>query len=591
MGKSKKRSRASGARVNPLRGNSGANNGLARKLDPLLSQLSSVVPNDRAMALASISVMCEDPEARSHFLKEKLVHIVLSKLLNDENMDIVVESFGLLRNLSLEEGYDVSTNLWRSDIWLGIDQGFTKLIESLRSVEGASKESRRLLFDYADNLLSLVVALANGSEAILEQLLGQDKLGRIFQVIGQLLQLGIKKLPLALFNTILDLLYDFSSESFDFIEAVSIDPDLKQFVQGLPQLMDEGNELTKVLIQGVYLQFLDMDMTYEKADEIIHSVCQSVQGINLRELASEMAPRDEDIMNSANDQVAQKIKDYTKARVTAFMKLQSVEIAVDLLTAIIEIVASLYEDTRKPLPESLLKTLTEFIPHVFKSLGQDFTSRILIAWNNLLWLFITLEINLYQLPNGVDSYLWEFVNSLNHQELDIQLGKWSVVWALLKTIALQPDPASYLASVNLQNNVQFAQTITNNYTENSNLELAQKYIGVMATYASFQGQIDVNKLIGQFILGQIISDQTPPFLLVELTNSLFEIYADASYDYDLPVYVEGGFQNVVSTQVMPKLKQRFKMVDRNKDAVLKDRCTECFNTLDSFIHYKQSERS
>ncbi|AQZ13710.1 YDL063C [Zygosaccharomyces parabailii] len=591
MGKSKKRSRASGARLNPLRGRNGVNNGLARKLDPLLSQLSSVVPNERAMALASISVMCEDPEARSHFLKEKLIHTVLSKLLNDENMDIVVESFGLLRNLSLEEGYDVSMNLWRSSIWLSIDQGFDKLLKSLGSLEGASTESRRLLFDYADNLLSLVVALANGSEAILDQMLVEEKLGRIFTVVDQLLQFGSTKLPLALFNTILDLLYDLSSESIEFIEAVNRDHYLAQFVQSLPQISNDGNELTKVLIQGVHLQFSDMNMTYDKANLIIHSICQSIQGINLQEIFKELMPRDEDIMNSANDQVAQKIKDYTKARNTALMKLQSIEIAIDLLTAIIEIVASLHEETGGPVPENLLQTLTEFVPVVFMSLVQNFTSRILISWNNLLWLFITLEINLLQLPNQLDKYLWNFVNSLDSQEVTILLGKWSVVWALLKTVALQPDPASWLLSINLQNNMQFAQSIIENYKNNEDAELAQKYIGVMAAYASFPGQIEVNRLIGHFILDQLVSQGTPPILLVEFTNSLFEMYADASYDYDLPVYVDGGFQAVISTQVAPNLKRCFKMVDRNKDALLKERCTECFNTLNSFIHYKQSERS
>lgn len=594
MGKSKKRSRASAARLNPLAGRTTANKGLVKKLDPLLSQLTNGTPNEKAMALASISVICEDPVARSELLRQKLVHVVLSQLINDDNTDIVVEAFGLLRNLSLEEGYDVSTNLWRWGIWSGIVKGFEQLKQSLPKCDDAPLESRRSLFDYADNLLSLVVALANGSDAILVQVLNEDKLQTIFQVIHAFLQYGIDKLPLALLNTVLDLLYDFSSESFEFIEHVLQDQELAAFVQNLDQ-SSRGNELTKVLVQGINLQFADMDMSYEKADSIIHNVCSSVQHINWQELQINTEPLNEqEMVNQEPSHVAQKIKDYTSKRSESLMKLQSIEIAVDLLTASTEMVASLYEETQRKLPESLLKTLTEFIPPVLANLQPHLTSRILISWNNLLWLYITLGVNFFQLSDELSSNLWQFINSLpQDDQIDIQLGKWSVVWVLLKTISLQQDANQWLNGFQLHNNAQFVQNVISTYSkwlENNNVELCEKLLGVLGTLASFQGQVEINRLIGQFILEQLVLDRTPPLLLVDLTSSLFEIYADASFDYDEPVYVKYGFQEIIKSKVVPKLRQAFKLVDRNKDAVLKDRCTESFNILDSFIHYKQSER-
>ena len=78
MGRSKKRSRASSSRLNPLR-KAGSNdnnkdtNVVNKKLQPLLQNLSSVVPNDRSIALSSISVLCEDAHMRQLLLKEKLV--------------------------------------------------------------------------------------------------------------------------------------------------------------------------------------------------------------------------------------------------------------------------------------------------------------------------------------------------------------------------------------------------------------------------------------------------------------------------------------------------------------------------------------
>ncbi|GCE98731.1 hypothetical protein ZYGM_003562 [Zygosaccharomyces mellis] len=594
MGKSKKRSRASAARLNPLAGRTTANRALVKKLDPLLAQLTNGTPNERAIALSSISVICEDPVARAELLKQRLVHVVLSQLINDENTDIVVEAFGLLRNLALEEGYDVSTNLWRSGIWSGILRGFEQVEQSLPKCGDAPVESRRSLFDYADNLLSLVVALANGSDAILAQVLNEDKLQIIFQVVNAFLQYGMDKIPLALLNTVLDLLYDFSSESFEFIEYVLQDQQLAGFVQTLDQ-SSRGNELTKVLVQGINLQFADMDMSYEKVDSIIHNVCSSVQHINWQELQINMEPLNErEMLNQEPNYVVHRIKDYTSKRSESLMKLQSIEIAVDLLTASTEMVASLYEETQRKLPDSLSKTLTEFIPPVLTNLQPHLTSRILISWNNLLWLYITLGVNFFQLSDELSSNLWQFVNSLSQDDqIDIQLGKWSVIWVFLKTISLQQNTDHWLNGFQLQNNFQFVQNVIQSYSkslENDNVELCEKLVGVLTALASFQGQIEINRIIGQFILEQLVSDRTSPLLLVDLTSSLFEIYADASFDYDEPVYVKDGFQEIIRLKVIPKLRQSFKLVDRNKDALLKERCTECFNILDSFVHYKQNER-
>ncbi|QLQ80815.1 hypothetical protein HG537_0E01700 [Torulaspora globosa] len=613
MGKSHKKSRASRARLNPIgsgRNEQSKDDGLVKKkLQPLLEKLHSAVPNDRAMALGSTSVLCEDSYMRKLLLKERLVQIVLSKLLNDNNTDIVVESFGLLRNIALEEGYDVSTQLWRADIWMSIDQGFCKLLESLSGLQSGegqavknSGESRRLLFDYADNLLSLVVALANGSDDILRQVLERAKLERLFEVIIGLLQYGVTKLPVAVLNTVLDLLYDFSSESFQFIEAVANNEYLATFVRSLPDQMNTPgfNELTKVLIQGVYLQFLDMDITFQQANDIIHAVCDSVKGIDLEQVNKDLSVvcHDEELIKSKDSQVAQKIKHYTVARSNAMMKLQSIEISIDLITSIIEMIASLSEEKKRPLPNSLLETLMVYLPQIFDSLSRQFTSRILIAWNNLLWLYLTLEINFFDLEGEPYKNLWEFVYSVKEEEIDIKLGKLSVVWVLLKTITMQSDPNAWLSTLQLNNDMNFVNSTIENYNKDMNnsdisredaIELGQRYCGILSTYATFQNQIQINEIIGKFILEQLCSPNLPAMLLADYTNSLFEIYGDENFDYNQPVFVQNNFLDILRTKVVPNLKSQFKLVDKNKDPLIKERCTETFNTLDSFIQYKKNE--
>lgn len=621
MGKSKKRSRASRARSNPLANNSSTRTGskdealVTKKIQPLLQNLQSVVQNDRSMALGSISVLCEDPHMRSLLLKQKLVHIVMSKLLTDENTEIVVESYGLLRNLSLEEGYDVSVHLWRSDIWTSINSGFDKLLESLGSLNGsdskASSESKRLLFDFGDNLLSLLVALANGSDDILENIISTEKIARVFQVIVKILQYGFKvdesrkaslKIPSNLFNTVLDLIYDFSSESVDFIEAVSADTYLSEFIKNLPNIdLSNPNELTRVLIQGIYLQFLDMQVTNEQARSIISKTCIAIEQIDLQDMRHSLSnvALDQELASSANEEVASKIKDYTKKRVEAMMKLQSIEISLDLITAIAEIIASQFEENHKQVDEALLKILTVALPVIFQTLFSDFTSRVLIAWNNTLWLYLTLGINLFELPQEPWKQLWTAMNDTNkefsqEEDFGVKLGKLGATWALLKTVQLQQDPQPYLQFFACGNESFIASVIaeytnTSGLEETESLELKQRCCGILSSIATLRGHIELNRKVGQFFMEQLVSKDTPVSILIEITNSLFEIYPDASFDYDGPVFVQDGFLNILEGKVIPNLKRAFKLVDKNKNPELKAKSHDCFTTLDSFIHYKKNE--
>lgn len=618
MGRSKKKSRSSASRLNPLANNN--NNGISkkdaslidRKLQPLLKSLESVVPNDRSMALGSITVMCEDPHMRKLLLKQKLVQIITTKLLSDKNTEIVVEAYGLLRNLCLEEGYDVSVHLWRSEIWVSILDGFKKLNESLKVLGASSnnenikkntaqnKESKRLLFDFAENLLSLIVALCNGSDIILDDVLKSDKLEQIFEVIINLLNYGTDKLPINLINTILDVIYDFSTESFQFIEAITNNQELAAFVQTLPNLKKDPsnnfNELTEILSQGIYLQFLDLDMTYEQANEIIHKVCESINDINLKDLESDLSSiaQDEDIANSANSEVAAKIKEYTRKRALATMKLQSIEIAIDLITAITEILAAKYEEQgNKKIPDQLLETLTVFVPHVLTTLADMFPSRILIGWNNLLWLFMTLGVNFYELPENGYKNLWNFVKkeqSLDTEDVSLKVGCMSVVWAMLKAASMNTESTAIVTELGLFKNPEYVQSVIDEYRKATDIELKQRCVSVLASLALIQGQIEINKIIGQFMLGELATEKVDALILVEITNFLFEIYSDGDFDYDTEVFINGGFLNILKTKVVPNLKQQFKFIDRNKTPELKERATETFNTLDSFINYKANEK-
>ena len=626
MGKSKKRSRASRNRLNPLN-NSGNNNNLskkdaslvARKIQPLIKQLQSAVPNDRNIALSSINVLCEDPHMRHLLLKEKLIQIILNNLLSDNNMDIVIEAVGLLRNLTLEEGYDLAIHLWRNQIWTAIKDGLNKIVQSLdliiksdddngseRERKDITKNSKRLLFDYSDNLISLIVALSNGADQILNEILQDDQLHEILYTFVKFIEYGFNKLPCHLQNTLLDLIYDFSSESLDFIDSVMAFEPIAVLLSSLDKL-ETTNELTQILVQGIKLQFLDgvidEQITSTNCNEIVIKVINSIKDINLDQMKKGLYSDvvlnnndnnnndDDDSSSTANSNLltanTQKLKEYAKIRQDSMMQLQAIEVGIDIITGIIEIIAS---SDIKPNQE-LTQTLHILIPQFLFALLKEFPDRILISWNNLLWLYVTLDESV---ESDVLKQLWKEVTNqtetLTQEDMNIKVGKMSVIWVILKLCGML-GYVDLLQEWSIWNNLEFVSKIKEEYLQTDNIEYRTKCCGIMTTIASYQGQsIEVNKVISEFLLEKMVSSETPPELLIDMTYAMFEIYGDRDYDYDEKVFVQGEYLNILREKVQPNLKNVFKMVDKNKMPELKERCTQCYNTLDSFIHYKANER-
>ncbi|CCD24753.1 Syo1p NDAI_0D04390 [Naumovozyma dairenensis CBS 421] len=639
MGKSKKRSRASKARLNPLANNNdkGALNKkdanlVTKKIQPLLNQLKSSVPNDRNMALNSVTVLCEDPHMRGLFLKEKLIQTILTNLLTDENIEIVVESYGLLRNLALEEGYDVSMYLWRSDIWKSITLGFEKIVTSLNVMVSPSNdntksfgESKRLLFDFIDNLLSLVIALSNGSNSILDDILSTEKTSQLFQLIIEILKFGHNKnnLPTKVFNQILDFIYDFSSESFEFIDAVKENEPIMSWLTSLftnPESLN-GDVLTETLIKGIFLQFQDDNLTISQCEQLLSSLIKTTQetSLSLEKIERDLSVtiEDEELIKQSNNiaNTGEKLKDYTKRRSLAQIKLQHIEISLDIITGTIESAAIIMTSNNNTTEDfnginNLLLDPT-MIPQLLLRLFDAFTARCLIIWNNLLWYALDagFGVELVTLPEY--KLIWDSIFKLNDEEfinkdIGVLIGKYSTIWVFLKiimTIANKDESNQLLQNVGLLNNSNFITGLQNkliittsgtadNGNANEDLELKQKYVSVLNCLAMIPGQdVKINQQIGQFFLEQMNSENTVVSTTIDIFSSFCEIYSDGNFEYDETVFVQGGFLQILKDKIMPVFKSRFKLVDKNKEPELKERCREAFNTLERFIQYKETERS
>ncbi|CAG8514893.1 5524_t:CDS:2, partial [Scutellospora calospora] len=119
-----------------------------------------------------------------------------------------------------------------------------------------------------------------------------------------------------------------------------------------------------------------------------------------------------------------------------------------------------------------------------------------------------------------------------------------------------------------------------------------KIIGTLGMIARRQNAIDDNKLIGTFLFNILSSskdDFTSPECIIEVLNSIYDIYADKDFDYDEPVFVQNGYLSLLEN-IVDAVRKMTKSIDKRKFRDLRFRADEAYENLIAFIKYKKDER-
>eukprot|EP00842_Homolaphlyctis_polyrhiza_P001273 jgi/Hompol1/2146/HPOL_005874-RA len=118
--------------------------------------------------------------------------------------------------------------------------------------------------------------------------------------------------------------------------------------------------------------------------------------------------------------------------------------------------------------------------------------------------------------------------------------------------------------------------------------LRSKCAAILSYLGRYQNQIDLNHAIGNAFLAHLAIGDSPE-LSCEILNGLFDLYADSAFDYDEPVFVQGGMLKRLET-LENAVKRELKAVDRRKTRALRERADEMLLNLGAFIRYKKTER-
>ncbi|CAG8824245.1 36242_t:CDS:2, partial [Gigaspora margarita] len=123
-----------------------------------------------------------------------------------------------------------------------------------------------------------------------------------------------------------------------------------------------------------------------------------------------------------------------------------------------------------------------------------------------------------------------------------------------------------------------------------------KIIGTLGMIARRQNAIDDNKLIGSFLFNILSllkndkNDSTSPECVIEVLNAIYDIYADKDFDYDEPVFVQGGYLPLLEN-IVDAIRKMAKSIDKRTSRDLRLRADEAYENLVAFINYKRDEQN
>lgn len=639
MGKLKKGRRNQRGRHNPVARKNGSSkqdtkdeNTRQNKIVPLIAKLASAAPNDRSMALSAITVLAEDTRMRRMLLKERLVATVMEQCLNDSNDEIVVEAFGLLRNLTIEEGHEVAKFLWRSNIWAAIESGLQKIQGSFEYMNGENKklEKKRayLLYDFTENMLSLVVAIASCSDELYEHVYSRIEL--VVKLVVDLLKWNSPKLRTTtkLYNALLEFIYEFASDSADFINDLVQYPafSMNELQEAINTPPHEKNLLGKVYVHGIQFHLYEVQGSSEKQSfcgDILKNTFAAITAANIEEINELLATPDNaqapvTKLKEAekNDEKPQNIDvpfgGDSPEKSQAKSDLQAIDVAIDIFTTICEYLAINEQNLLAPvrLNEEILDTLLNLsYPALLHLLTYDqehsqslqISQKVLIALNNLCWLFLSSETIPVAWFERIPQ-LWDMLEKASQTDnLDTLKLCLSVFWALSKTVGAEIRDKISSDSVNalLSKCGEILSQIPESEEHLTSLEFILSAAGFLGTIAQTIGNAEITRSISEFLLAQIGhfaqeqnngKDPKAIEIALESLNLIYDIFGDAEFEYDYPVFVEGDYISRL-TQLEPQIKVCYKQIDKKKNSELKLRAEETWTNLNRFIEYKKSERS
>lgn len=602
------------------------------RIYPHSKLLLSLDATERANALSEIADSLDEPQVRNLFLREKIVQYALERGVHDDHAVVRVRSWGLLRAVCREEGSDQCLFIWRQGVLVPLREAVGKVGGLLSGAQSYSAEEKTLAWEFVDNLVGILGYLAETIDAVVDAIFETEGLvpfvvhvlkadapafaketaikclytitisepGWKPPYIAELLELP------EVAPTLLSVLHNNASESpllpigaagtihntANDEKAIQTDDEtINSLLKGLEVAvtqMKESLRPSKAFDSAVTATEIALEIIASMA--IVAQKSEEIDDVEMEEDEDEDDAMDED--EKSDDEMEDDTEEKNgKPEDDDSEEGDSDDDLPDDLLADMDAVTSVdHAPSLPPQTETYLRTLTLTTPTGLLSLisSEEFPisirTRATNALANIAWLFsdaIPASSKLHASFVEVAQAAWgEITKIMAANTADIELADAiaSLAWALSK------------AHVDLDLSLNQHRAFIALYTAAGSNDLLQtKCVGVLGRLALAQGQIELNKEIGTFLVTLISKmPETPLGPGLGACDAIMDIYADKAYDYDEPVFVNCGFLAHLDKAVKG-VRTAVKKIDKKNRKEERDAADEVVDNLVRFIKYKRDE--
>ncbi|KAJ3778269.1 armadillo-type protein [Lentinula raphanica] len=138
---------------------------------PIIQKMESPDASDRKWACVAVSNLIQNDPSTRRLLQGKNVVGALITRLTDSEEEVVIEAMGALRNLCIDGGYDICAEMYNKNILTPLKTFIPKisgmLSQYLEASKPAPENTQRLMYDFADNMITTLWCLSETSNKAL----------------------------------------------------------------------------------------------------------------------------------------------------------------------------------------------------------------------------------------------------------------------------------------------------------------------------------------------------------------------------------------------------------------------------------------
>ncbi|ORY78123.1 armadillo-type protein [Protomyces lactucae-debilis] len=543
---------------------------------PYLAKLTSTDAKERAESVSAIGAMLlEDKDFRKLLIKEDAIRSLLDRL-SDDVLDVRVEASGALRNLCLDDdaGYDMCTMLYKMNILTLLSKRLADM-DGILSVDTTS--TGKLNMRLYENIVALLLAFAETSDTII------NGINQELNLVEYLPRMMTRPMP----------------RSARVLSA-----------QCLMTLTDDNVFAVSRIVSDAAILAILFKLIHDEDLAIATLVCATLQNVadqgTIPSLVASPASIQEIILKTYSKAIAaadwERILDLEADRQSALLVI--VETALEGLAKLatpddgeddemrMDVDSQVDEALMKHLV-SLVKPISRLATPLEGATGPGYPEKLqsvhllaLDALHNLAWTIVSApdEANLAVAWHSQAGDLWQWASAALPRWLQLGEEMADSAFSLLYGIA---KSLRGLVPATLQD----VNSLIKLYNATLNAAVQTKIVGLVGCLGQAQGKIDVNKAVGTFLVTLVASyPRSDAECVLEALDALFDIYADAAFDYDEPVFVQGDFCTHLE-RCVPRVKQLKASLNKQRAPDLWHKADETMDNLLGFIDYKRSERA